>query len=351
MPTILKSIGAGNVLLMLLAMAAGAAELPKHPERMGLNEAVSAYIAVAEDEDQTALVRNYAAAQIIRRGNDALPHLKTLYRGAGVSKRGILADILVGITTDDEKVRTLLLNDLRSTGTRIDPRVIRALGIMGVQDAVPELLRVLPMVRDETRLAALCALGRLADERAIEPLAAGLDDRDRLVRSHCAEGVIKVLEKMHAEEDVSKRRTYRDLLDRTLAYARNGRHEDVRRMLITGAGRVGDEQAAPTLRRLLTREPDAIRAAAAGALGALRDRRSADDLVDLAGEDNTYVRRAAIRALGEIGEQASVPPLVLMLETCEASWRREIVAALRKITGEPYGANPAQWRHWWEKER
>jgi HEAT repeat protein len=63
------------------------------------------------------------------------------------------------------------------------------------------------------------------------------------------------------------------------------------------------------------------------------------------------VRSAAAACLGGLGDMHAVDPLIDRMEVESGRIRRDIRAALKKITRDDLGKDPKYWRDWWEKER
>ena len=337
--------------VLLTAAALRAADLPAEPEKLTSAEAVDAYLAVAEDAEQTPARRNYAAMQIIRRGKKALPRIVELYPVGSVERRGLLADVLGAMKDPGEDATKLLLDDLKKHGLRVHPNVMRALGEMNVTDAADVMVVLLPKASGETRRVMLAALGRLADARAADAFFTGLESSDRLLRMTCADAVTRLLARIKPRtRAVKKDHPYRKVLDRTLEVIRDGTHVDARRFLITGMSRVRDPQASRTLIHMLRNRENSLRVAAADTLGKLKEQDAVDDLIGLTKSSNDTLRRAALRALGTIGDDDCVPRLIDRMEEVTAKERRDILVALRQITGERFGDNPDQWRRWWDKK-
>ncbi|HUU42529.1 MAG TPA: HEAT repeat domain-containing protein [Planctomycetota bacterium] len=340
---------AGFLAAALVTTALAAAELPKQPEKLTAAQAVDACLPVAEDPDETPVRRNYAVAQIVRRGKDAVPRIIEIYPAADFDRRGILADVLAGIRDPGTDAAKLLLDDLRRSGLKVHPNVIRALGELNVVEAAEPLVKLMPETTDEMRRVTLAALARLADARAADALLSGLKSPDRLLRMTCADALTRLLAGIRPKKQVMSRddTPFRSVLDRTLEYVRSGEHVDARRFLITGMSRIDDPAVSRVLVHTLRDREDSLRAAAAGALGTLKARDAVDDLTRLVDASDDAVRRAALRALGEIGDASCVGQLIDRLDDAEAGRRRDIVLALRQITGERFGDNPEQWRRWY----
>jgi len=347
----LKFLGRGVVCAVLLkASLLAGAELPKEPEKLAPAQAVNAYLAVVEDPQQTRIRRNYAAAQIVKLGDAALPRLIELYQSAGHERRGYLAEVLGRMKEPGEPAVNMLLDDVKRNRLKTHPNTIRALGELHVPKATPLLLELLPGASEETRLTILCALGRLAEESAADALLGGLDSQDRLVRTTCANGVVSLLVKLKPKSsDAGKKDAYQVTFRKVLEYIEQGKHTDVRRILVSGMGTVNDPHASSVIGRVLRIESGPLQTAAARTLGQLKDPDAVGNLTERLFSDNASLRRAALEALGAIGDTRCVPTLIERLETSERAERRHIIRALQQLTRQSFGDNPAQWRLWWEE--
>ena len=97
------------------------------------------------------------------------------------------------------------------------------------------------------------------------------------------------------------------------------------------------EQMRHGLRRLDTRAAtiDAIVDAGEAATG---------DVLPLLQDRNESVRWSAIKILSEIGDTQAVAPLIALVEQSKNA--TDAVNALRAITGQGLGNDPAEWRNW-----
>jgi len=336
--------------VLLTATVLSAAELPKHPEKLSDDRAVDAYLAVVEDARQTSIRRNYATAQIVAMDARAVPRVLRLFRTAPAERRDLLAGILSRMKHPGDEATAVLLDAFRRRRLKTSRGVIGALGALQVAEAAPLLLKLLPQADDDTRLAMLRALSRLADARAADALAAGLDSDDRCVRICCTRGVLTLLVTLKPKTGTAaKDHPYRRLFDRTTDIIRHGARVDVRRMLVTGLAEVNDPRATTVLRRVLRMESGPLQQAAVRSLGRLKDADAVDALLPLIDGRDAALRRAVLDALAEIGDLACVPELIDQLETCSAGERRAVVRTLQRLSGESYGDNPEQWRLWWHK--
>jgi hypothetical protein len=79
---------------------------------------------------------------------------------------------------------------------------------------------------------------------------------------------------------------------------------------------------------------------------------------------NLRTREAAVRELGELGDRRAILPLIDVMddenfisaeaiawEAIVANYRITVAGALRKITGQDFGTDSAQWKAWYEENR
>jgi len=337
-------------MLLVVAGASWAADLPKDAEKLPPGKAVDAYLAVMEDDTQTNARRNYAEMMIVRMGDPAVGRIIELYGHAGAERRGRLAKILAQIPKPSASTVAVLLDDLKKSGPGVDPYVVLALADLKAAQASSLMLEILPRAPDGLRFVLLNALGRLADEKAADALFEGLDSKDRLVRTVSADGLIRLLTDLRAKPIEGGKDSYHPLMKRVADYIENGSSSESRRILVAELGRVGDPDASGILRQVARTCSGEIQIAAVGSLATLKCADAVGDLVRLLRSKDPILRHRTLEALASIGKMSCVPDLVDMLEGSEPQERREVVEALRRLTNQPFGDNPAQWRLWWERE-
>ena len=127
------------------------------------------------------------------------------------------------------------------------------------------------------------------------------------------------------------------------------------RAVAAGAlGKLGPEasEAIPALTRALA-DPEAyVRQEVAKALGEIGPE-AVPALILALKDESGGVREAAVKALGAIGPEAeeAVPALIRIMEQAEHDYQRRYPAdALKAITGQDFGDDPAAWREWWERQ-
>jgi len=202
--------------------------------------------------------------------------------------------------TRGESGQARLLVALDDTDPRLREASARALGRRRCADALPALVRRLEVSADladaegEEELAAvteaLVTLTRVEDgapgsstDQAVALLAARLNGASEHVRL----AIATVLGRIGRDEDA-------DLVTRLL----RDENAAVRRAAVQALGRLDSEAAAEPLRLALADEAGAVRIAAARALGDSRQAGVVDDLSRLALDHDATVRAAALRALG-----------------------------------------------------
>ena len=176
---------------------------------------------------------------------------------------------------------------------------VRAMGAKAVEP-------LLAVLKDTTRSAparikAMALLGRADEERLRAAQIEALSDKDPAVRVHCA-GVL-------AAEKVAK--ALEPLL-RLLKAA----DPNVRRMAANALGSLGNPRAGDALMALLeTEQEDAVRIAAATALGTMAEKRAVRKLLAMASEMGAPAQAAAVRALAAIGDRSVGKDLVKIYES------------------------------------
>jgi HEAT repeat protein len=148
----------------------------------------------------------------------------------------------------------------------------------------------------EVRIAAAEALGRTESRAAIEPLIAGLADKEPRVRAACAKALLSMAD-----------------------------------LLASGQrGEVGRAKAVDAMAAALSDSDVTVRIAAAEGLGLLADERAVDQLVPLLSDPK--VRPTAVKAIERIGRDRTRALLSqIASETKDAEVRRAAEEALGQI--------------------
>jgi len=175
------------------------------------------------------------------------------------------------------------------------------------------------------RARAAERLGRLGDRRAIEPLAAALDDPAPVVRREAVRALGNYGEVRPA--------------DFWLARLAGEPNDAVRGEVILTLGRSRDPRALEALVDGLSRREPAVRRGAATALGALGDRRAVPFLLLILRTDKDLpLVLAATRSLGQLGDARAAAPLTAILRErrealSPAVWRQAAAWSLGAIGG------------------
>ena len=155
--------------------------------------------------------------------------------------------------------------------------------------AVPYLIRALGDEHAGVRTAAVLALEKLGDARAVHPLIAALKDESSRVRSYAADA-LGTLGDARAFEP--------------LVAALKDEDEDVRPWAARGLGKLGDARAVEPLIAALKDEHRRVRRFAAWALGSLGDARAVEPLEELLGDEHEGVRKIAREAIEQLRAQS-----------------------------------------------
>ncbi|MBI4616284.1 MAG: HEAT repeat domain-containing protein [Planctomycetes bacterium] len=295
------------------------------------------------------------------------------------------------------------LEDLQSP----DPALRRAaairLGRLGDPDAVEPLAKLLADPEPAVRRAAVLALSELGGEEAAEAVRSALADPDVGMRGAAA----LALGRVGGPSDVPR---LKGMLERE-----ENRHWYVESSVVTAVGKLGGPAEVAFLRPFLDRPAEGegwvVVASAAYALGRAGDSGSRNRLVALVDSDVQAVRSAAADALGRLGdlemlrkivsERTEVGPVRAALGAIgrhgapadrelllrmsyhpdpqvvdgalfalraagdrraveraidllggENSYLRFLAAGLlRRWTGQDFGLAPARWKEWWEEAK
>ncbi len=166
------------------------------------------------------------------------------------------------------------------------------------------------------RQAAVEALARLGDARAVKPLLAALSDPASHVRNAAVEALARTGDSRMLESVMP-------------ALKDEDRH--VRATAAEALGRLGGVGAVDPLQNALRDDWWDVRASAAEALGRIGDSRAVSALVSTLSDPDHDVRRCAVEALGRLGQPGVIEPLVLMLKDEHASVRAVVPAVLLRV--------------------
>jgi HEAT repeat protein len=204
-----------------------------------------------------------------------------------------------------EKETAAMLLLLKSEHGEAREFACQVLGWRRAGAAVPALIAALSDEHHQTRARAARALGRIGDERAIDPLLKRLDDPAEKRGEHgtgAREAVALALGQLGPRRAV-----------RPLIAALKDQNPRVRRATARALGMLGDPAAADPLLPLLTDDQRRVVQEATVALGRLKATAACDRILALLDDEDSYLRAAAAEALGNIGERRAAAALGTLL--------------------------------------
>ncbi|MBC7330724.1 HEAT repeat domain-containing protein [bacterium] len=238
----------------------------------------------------------------------------------------------------DIRAEDVLLEALKSEENEtIKYYLIEALGKVKSRKAVEPLLSLLKEEKtpSEQKMVIIESLGNIGDERAIEEISKYLN----IVETGLRFTAIKALGKIHSSRSAEVLVSYINDKDINIAY-------EARQAL----WRMGAE-AIPVLFRELKRDKGISEGIAEIFDKGIKDINAIPYLLSFLKDDDRMVREFAVAGLVSIG-RPSIEPLISFLEKekdrtalgCAAS-------ALRAITKQDFGIDPAKWRQWWKENK
>lgn len=222
-------------------------------------------------------------------------------------------------------LRPLLRNDPDSV---VRAAAGRALGRLGVREAVPDLVAALGDAKSEVRVVAAAALWRLPDVSAVTPLLGCLADADPAVREWSAQA-LGVIGETRATPAIL------ELLADTV--------RSVRLSAVLSLGRIGDPAALRPLVKYATSAPrdDEEKAELVNAISALKSPQRIEALFELLGASarDPDQRVRLLGALGQVAGSDVVPRLrQYTTQTSPLAVRKaanEALAAIEARTAAP----------------
>jgi HEAT repeat protein len=344
-------------------------------------------------DDANAVVRNTAIAALERQGPYAVPCLVKLTGDANSEVATFAVQILANIC--DTSTSHALLPLLEHPHRNIAQSAIEALGSMHVVEALPTLVQSLT-ADPWLQFAAVSALGKLGDPRAVAPLLDLLDNEllqepaiEALGRIASAEALAPLLERLFETDRIPLRdqllravatilehgRPDRSLLTRVrrtheAAAQRSGLEGYLRGLLEADHSQLGraaasvvvhleiwellpvlllrsaDPEEARWIAGVLRRFPRRSQAALVGLLGSpdLRvrrgvltcgsfDRRALPVLLACLEDAESEVRAEACRAIGALRDSRAIPALLGILRSPTGPERTAAVQALGRMPG------------------
>jgi HEAT repeat protein len=210
----------------------------------------------------------------------------------------------------------LLAATLNDPAISVRLAAARALGALGDPRATEPLCALLNDRYLTARRVAAQALGRIGDLRAVDPLIISLDDPSVSVRL-AAVRALGALDDWRALEP--------------LCVALKDHDSNVRVAIVQAFSELHDPRAAIPLCAALKDESRGVREAAISALRKLKDPGSVVPLCGVLKDADPELRRAAAELLGELRDPVAVAPLCAALADMDIDVRSAAVMALGQI--------------------
>ncbi len=258
-------------------------------------------------------------------------------------------------------------------------RAMDALGKFRTPTATACLLTMLQNRKPNIRWMALSALGEIGDPSTADNVKALLNDADKSVRESavralCAiqppDSVEALLGLMSYDDErtlIAARATFPRIkdpkaIDSLLSHIKEGDHKAA--FACEELGRRKEARAVEPLINFLettvsSRSMSKDRAGAVAALGEIGDARAVPVLIAALREYDWWVDEStppdisliAADALGKLKDSRAVWPLIVVLGETDPKDRPKVADALKKITGQSFGADSDAWRKWWKSSQ
>jgi HEAT repeat protein len=261
----------------------------------------------------------------------------------------VRAEVLQALVRHGARVTDLLSEQLDNQDPETRKAAVIALGRIGDVRAVPALTRVLT---EESELVAVTAgaLAKIGDRRAFEPLLGLLDHREAAVR----QAAISALNSLGHPEMPTRMVAFLkdpDPLVRESAVKIAGyfgypecvdllferchdADENVRRVAMESLPNLEEARVLPTLAAALSNGSPKVRAAAARAWGQVEGRAVFGHLLHALADKDMWVRYYAARSLGQLAFPEAVDALANVVQTDEAPMvRASAIGALGQMGG------------------
>jgi len=232
--------------------------------------------------------------------------------------------------TKSDNIVDLLIEDLENKESDVRESAADALGRIVNEKAIEPLIRALTTDKEiDVRRSAAFALGRIGNERAIESLITALTtDKEVSVRR----GAASVLGRIGSEKAIEP----------LIKVLTTDKEIDVRRSAAFALGSIGNEKAIGSLITVLTTDKEIdVRKSAAFALGSIGNEKAIESLITVLTIDKEIdVRKSAAYALGRIGSERAIEPLIIALTTGKESDVRWSAAYVLGIMGSERAIEP-----------
>ncbi|HXG60279.1 MAG TPA: HEAT repeat domain-containing protein [Planctomycetota bacterium] len=284
--------------------------------------------------------RDPIVQRLVELGGETAPYLASLMEKVD---REILVYVVNALESlRDPRSVPVLYRQLESPSALVRQNAIHLVTSIAGAEAAPRLTLLLRDPDPSVRAAAVSGLQTIGDRDAFDALAPLAADPDREVRTRA----------LGALADLARRHDMGDLLSTTLETAAERAQGAALLDVLASLGHTGQPRVWTTLVRYLDHDDADVRAAAVTALGTLGGRDSGPALVArLPVEQDRAVRVALAQAVQKLVLRDATETLIEWLEDSDVEVRVSSLRALRTITGQNLGADPAPWRTWWEENK
>src|SRR5262249_12226326 len=146
---------------------------------------------------------------------------------------------------------------------------------------------------------------------------------------------------------IAEKNNLQDRLARTMADHLSNPNDGVRADAAAMLGVLGDKESWRGLANLLADSESSVRASAAQSLMMLQVKESGEAIVTaIQREKDRWTRVYLAGAAQKLSLTQAVEPLVGWLSDANDDVRKSAEGALKAITGENLGADPARWQEW-----
>lgn len=284
--------------------------------------------------------RDPIVQRLVELGGETAPYLASLMEKVD---REILPYLVNALETlRDPRSVPVLYRQLESSSALVRRNALQLVTAIAGAEAAPRVTLLLKDPDPEVRAAAVTGLQATGDRDAFDALAPLAADPDREVRTRALGALV----------DLARRHELADLLGTTLeAAAERARGAALLDILAT-LGRTGQPRVWTALARYLDHDDADVRAAAAGALGALGGRDSGPSLLArLPVELERAPRVALAQAVQKLVLRDAAENLIEWLDDRDPEVRAATLRALQTVTGQNLGPDPDPWRAWWQENK
>ena len=291
--------------------------------------------AVFEALRRGMLSREDAQRRILDCGPEGAPHLAALLERLEPERRDLAEQCLAVLNSS--ATLPMLLKLLESEDAAVRIAAAGLAGRLGEKEAVRKLLGLFKDRAAGVRAAAATALESLDDPGVLDGLSALFTDPDPGARAAAIDATIKLARRHEMRENLLC------AFERSLKWPVKGTEPDLLKALAAS----GDPEAWTIAAAHLDSASDAVRAAAAMALGTLGAAESAASIVERMEVELKVEPRIQLALTAErLRLPGAAPVLVEWLGAPEESVRRAAVRALRSVSGQELADDPAAWREW-----